>query len=22
WSGRGKPPQWIAGKDRAPFAIA
>lgn len=22
WSGRGKPPQWIAGKDRAPFVIA
>ena len=21
WSGRGKPPQWIAGKDRTPFAI-
>ena len=21
WSGRGKPPLWIAGKDRAPFAI-
>ncbi|WP_298209290.1 H-NS histone family protein [Acidovorax sp.] len=21
WSGRGKPPQWIAGKDRAPFVI-
>ena len=22
WSGRGKPPLWIAGKDRAQFAIA
>ncbi|CAN7678906.1 MAG: H-NS histone family protein [Rhodoferax sp.] len=22
WSGRGKPPAWIAGKDREPFAIA
>ncbi|MCB1989790.1 MAG: H-NS histone family protein [Burkholderiaceae bacterium] len=22
WSGRGKPPQWIAGKDRTPFVIA
>lgn len=22
WSGRGKPPQWIAGKERAPFVIA
>lgn len=22
WSGRGKPPQWIAGKDREPFVIA
>lgn len=21
WSGRGKPPSWIAGKDRTPFAI-
>ena len=21
WSGRGKPPQWIAGKDRTPFVI-
>lgn len=21
WSGRGKPPVWIAGKDRAAFAI-
>lgn len=21
WSGRGKPPKWIAGKDRAQFAI-
>jgi DNA-binding protein H-NS len=21
WSGRGKPPQWIAGKDRDPFLI-
>jgi DNA-binding protein H-NS len=21
WSGRGKPPLWIAGKDRAQFAI-
>jgi DNA-binding protein H-NS len=21
WSGRGKPPLWIAGKDRAAFAI-
>lgn len=21
WSGRGKPPQWIAGKDRAHFVI-
>ena len=21
WSGRGKPPQWIAGKDRQPFEI-
>lgn len=21
WSGRGKPPQWIAGKDRTPFLI-
>lgn len=21
WSGRGKPPAWIAGKDRAAFAI-
>ena len=22
WTGRGKPPAWIAGKDRAQFAIA
>lgn len=22
WSGRGKPPKWIAGKDRADFLIA
>jgi len=22
WSGRGKPPQWIAGKDRTPYVIA
>jgi DNA-binding protein H-NS len=22
WTGRGKPPLWIAGKDRAQFAIA
>lgn len=21
WSGRGKPPHWIAGKDRAAFAL-
>jgi DNA-binding protein H-NS len=21
WTGRGKPPQWIAGKDREPFLI-
>lgn len=21
WSGRGKPPQWIAGKDRQPFEV-
>ena len=21
WSGRGKPPKWIAGKDRSAFAI-
>ena len=21
WSGRGKPPQWIAGKDRAQFLV-
>lgn len=21
WSGRGKPPLWIAGKDRSPFVI-
>lgn len=21
WSGRGKPPRWIAGKDREQFAI-
>lgn len=21
WTGRGKPPVWIAGKDRAPFEI-
>lgn len=21
WTGRGKPPNWIAGKDRAPFLI-
>ncbi|QHI99511.1 H-NS histone family protein [Xylophilus rhododendri] len=21
WSGRGKPPRWIAGKDRTPFLI-
>ena len=21
WSGRGKPPQWIGGKDRTPFVI-
>ena len=22
WTGRGKPPNWINGKDRAPFLIA
>lgn len=22
WSGRGRPPEWIRGKDRAPFQIA
>lgn len=22
WTGRGKPPNWINGKDRAPFVIA
>lgn len=22
WTGRGKPPSWIVGKDRAPFQIA
>lgn len=22
WTGRGKPPTWILGKDRAPFLIA
>ena len=22
WTGRGKPPNWILGKDRAPFLIA
>lgn len=22
WTGRGKPPKWIAGKDRATFVIA
>ncbi|WEM00057.1 MULTISPECIES: H-NS histone family protein [Delftia] len=22
WTGRGKPPNWIVGKDRAPFLIA
>lgn len=22
WTGRGKPPNWISGKDRAPFLIS
>lgn len=22
WTGRGKPPKWIEGKDRSPFTIA